>query len=58
MRVPRLMFVDVDPALGVAEPDPEIQELIVASPGINLGSDFLPGRDHLLAGRRPPAAGR
>lgn len=43
IRVPRLMFVDVDPALGIAEPDPEIQELIVASPGINLGSDFLPG---------------
>ena len=35
--------MDVDPALGIAEPDPEIQELMVASPGINLGSDFLPG---------------
>jgi hypothetical protein len=43
IRVPRLIFVEVDPALGIAEPDPEIQELIVASPGINLGSDFLPG---------------
>jgi hypothetical protein len=43
VKVPRLVFVDVDPALGVAEPDPEIQELIVASPGRNLGSDFLPG---------------
>lgn len=43
VRVPRLAFVDVDPAIGVAEPDPEIQELIVASPGENLGSDFLPG---------------
>src|SRR5690242_16162990 len=43
IRVPRLVFVDVDPALGVAEPDPEIQELIVKSPGLNLGSDFLPG---------------
>lgn len=43
VRVPRLAFVDVDPALGAAEPDPEIQELIVASPGLNLGSDFLPG---------------
>jgi hypothetical protein len=43
LRVPRLVFIDVDPALGVAEPDPEIQELIVKSPGINLGSDFLPG---------------
>jgi hypothetical protein len=43
LNVPRLAFVDVDPAIGVAEPDPEIQELIVASPGRNLGSDFLPG---------------
>lgn len=43
IRVPRLTFVEVDPALGIAEPDPEIQELIVGSPGINLGSDFLPG---------------
>lgn len=45
IRVPRLVFVDVDPALGIAEPDPEIQELIVGSPGTNLGSDFLPGAD-------------
>jgi hypothetical protein len=29
--------------LGVAEPDPEIQELIAASAGLNLGLDFLPG---------------
>lgn len=43
IRVPRLTLIDVDPAIGVAEPDPEIQELILASPGINLGSDFLPG---------------
>ena len=42
-RVPELAVVDVDPALGLAEPDPEIQELIVASPGANLGVDFLPG---------------
>lgn len=43
LPVPRIVFVDVDPALGIAEPDPEIQELITASPGSNLGSDFLPG---------------
>jgi hypothetical protein len=35
--------VDLDPALGAAEPDPEIQELIAASAGVNLGVDFLPG---------------
>lgn len=43
IRVPRLTMIDVDPAIGTAEPDPEIQELILASPGLNLGSDFLPG---------------
>jgi hypothetical protein len=29
--------------LGVAEPDVEIQELLAASAGLNLGLDFLPG---------------
>jgi hypothetical protein len=43
LPVPELVFVDVDPALGAAEPDPEIQELIQASPGLNVGMDFLPG---------------
>jgi hypothetical protein len=43
VRVPRIAFVEVDPGLGSAEPDPEIQELLVASAGRNLGSDFLPG---------------
>jgi hypothetical protein len=40
--VPELALVDLDPALGRAEPDPEIQDLLVASPGLNLGVDFLP----------------
>ena len=43
LAVPELVVVDVDPALAAAEPDPEIQELIEASPGANLGMDFLPG---------------
>jgi hypothetical protein len=29
--------------LGRAEPDPEIQDLIAASAGLNIGLDFLPG---------------
>jgi hypothetical protein len=40
--VPELVTIEIDPRLGVAEPDPEIQELIAASPGSNLGVDFLP----------------
>ena len=43
LPVPELVFADLDPALGAAEPDPEIQELIAASGGRNLGMDFLPG---------------
>jgi hypothetical protein len=43
LPVPELVVVDVAPELGHAEPDPEIQELIAASPGLNLGMDFLPG---------------
>ena len=43
LPVPVIAFVEVDPALGAAEPDPEIQDLLRASPGRNLGLDFLPG---------------
>jgi hypothetical protein len=43
LPVPELVLIELDPALGAAEPDPEIQELIAASAGINLGVDFLPG---------------
>jgi hypothetical protein len=42
LKVPELTLVDLDPVLGRAEPDPEIQDLIVASAGLNLGVDFLP----------------
>lgn len=43
LPVPRLELLEIDPELARAEPDPEIQELIEASAGINLGVDFLPG---------------
>jgi hypothetical protein len=42
-RVPELAIVEVDGRLAEAEPDPEIQDLLRASAGINLGIDFLPG---------------
>jgi len=41
--VPELVVLDLDPELGRAEPDPEIQDLLLASAGSNLGVDFLPG---------------
>ncbi|MEZ0367719.1 MAG: HipA family kinase [Candidatus Sericytochromatia bacterium] len=43
LRVPELVFMELDPVLGRAEPDPEIQDLIVASGGLNLALDYLPG---------------
>jgi len=43
LRVPELVVIDIPPELGHAEPDPEIKGLIEASPGINVGMDFLPG---------------
>ncbi|HYP49019.1 MAG TPA: HipA family kinase, partial [Thermoleophilaceae bacterium] len=43
LPVPEIAFVELDPALARAEPDPEIQDLLNASPGLNLGLDFLPG---------------
>jgi hypothetical protein len=42
-KVPELVLVELDPAIGRAEPDPEIQDLLLASAGLNLGVDFLPG---------------
>jgi hypothetical protein len=43
LLVPELVDVVLDPVLGAAEPDPEIQQLISSSAGSNLGVDFLPG---------------
>lgn len=43
LPVPELVLVDVDPALGRAEPDPELQGPLIRSGRLNLGLDFLPG---------------
>ncbi|PYC65761.1 hypothetical protein C7C46_32275 [Streptomyces tateyamensis] len=43
LRVPELVLVDFDPAVGAHEPDQEIQDLLRASAGLNLGMDYLPG---------------
>jgi hypothetical protein len=43
LPVPALATVDVDPVLAANEPDEEVQDLLRASPGRNLGVDFLPG---------------
>ncbi len=43
LSVPEVVLVELDPELGRTEPDPEIQDLIRASGGLNLALDFLPG---------------
>jgi hypothetical protein len=43
LRVPEVVLVELDPALGRNEPDSEIRELLKASAGLNLGLDYLPG---------------
>ena len=43
LPVPELVVMDLDPVVARAEPDQEVQELLKASAGANLGMDFLPG---------------
>ena len=43
LPVPGLALVDVDPVFGRSEPDPEIQDLLRASHGLNVGIRYLPG---------------
>lgn len=42
LRVPTLALLELDDAIGRAEPDPEIQKLLRDSVGLNVGLDFLP----------------
>ncbi len=42
-KVPELVFAEVDPAFGRTEPDEEIQDLLKASAGLNLGLHYLSG---------------
>lgn len=43
LPVPEIVFVELDAELARTEPDPEIQDLIRASDGLNLALDYLPG---------------
>jgi hypothetical protein len=43
LKVPELVFAQLDEAFGRTEPDEEIQDLLRASTGINLGVHFLSG---------------
>lgn len=56
LKVPELVFIELDPALAMTEPDPEIQDLIKASAGLNLGLDYLPGSIMYDPALQPPDA--
>ena len=43
LPVPEIVLMGLDPDLARTEPDPEIQELIKSSAGLNLALDYLPG---------------
>lgn len=43
LHTPRLVALDLDPAIARYEADQEVQDLLNASAGLNLGVDFLPG---------------
>ncbi|MEJ7587309.1 MAG: HipA family kinase [Ferruginibacter sp.] len=43
LRVPEIVFAHVDTAFGRTEPDEEIQDLLKASAGLNLGLHYLSG---------------
>lgn len=43
LPVPDLVLVDLHPELAMSEPDEEVQDLLRASAGLNLGMDYLPG---------------
>ena len=61
LRVPDLVRIQLDPVIGLGEPDEEVQALLKASGGLNLGMDFLPGSlgfDPLAFGVGAAEAGR
>ena len=43
LPAPQVVLCELDPAFGRNEPDEEIQDLLMASAGLNLGLRFLPG---------------
>lgn len=43
LPVPEIVFIELDKELARTEADPEIQDLIKASEGLNLALDYLPG---------------
>jgi hypothetical protein len=57
LPVPEIVFMHLDADLARSEPDPEIQDLIRASVGLNLALDYLPGSVTFDPLAERPAAG-
>lgn len=61
LNVPEIVYAKLDPDLARTEPDPEIQDLLRASGGLNVGLDYLPGSlsfDPLVSPPGPELASR
>ena len=61
LRVPEIVYAELDPDLARTEPDPEIQDLLRASGGLNVALDYLPGSlgfDPLVSPPGPELASR
>lgn len=55
VRVPQLRVVSLDARIARYEADEEVQDLLTASVGLNLGVDFLPGSFGYDGSRPPPS---
>jgi hypothetical protein len=56
LRVPELLFIELNPALGRNERDPEIRALLEASAGLNLALRYLPSSFAYNPLLQPPVA--
>jgi hypothetical protein len=54
LPVPQLALIEIDAVLARSEPDPEIQQLLRTSAGLNVALDYLPGALNWEPGLAPP----
>ena len=54
LPIPEIVFIELDAELGRSEPDPEIQDLLRNSAGLNIALDYLPGALNWEPGLAPP----